>query len=66
MMLQLVLRQLLKIDPRDYELAVQQAKAFVAEAQVSLDLEKAEAEVARKEWKQLNPKLTSWVSHRWW
>lgn len=47
--------QLLKIDPRDYELAVQQAKAFVAEAQVSLDLEKAEAEVARWQWERLNP-----------
>ncbi|MHC4455789.1 MAG: efflux RND transporter periplasmic adaptor subunit [Planctomycetota bacterium] len=47
--------QLLKIDPRDYELAVQQANAFVAEAQVILDLEKAEAQVARQEWQQLNP-----------
>ena len=47
--------QLLKIDSRDYELAVQQANAFVAEAQVSLDREKAEGEVARQEWKQLNP-----------
>jgi multidrug efflux pump subunit AcrA (membrane-fusion protein) len=36
---------LLEIDPRDYELAVQQAQAAVAEAQVLLDLEKAEAKV---------------------
>jgi RND family efflux transporter MFP subunit len=46
---------LLKIDPSDYDLAVQQANAVVADAQVALDLEEAEAEVAIKEWKQLNP-----------
>lgn len=46
---------LVKIDPRDYELAVQQANAFVAEAQVKLDMEKAEAQVARQEWEELNP-----------
>jgi RND family efflux transporter MFP subunit len=44
-----------KIDPRDYELAVQQAHAIVADAQVKLDLQKAEAQVAKSEWKQLNP-----------
>ncbi|MFQ6034457.1 MAG: efflux RND transporter periplasmic adaptor subunit [Sedimentisphaerales bacterium] len=47
--------QILKIDPRDYELAVQQAQAAVAEAQVRLDIEMAEAEVARREWQQLHP-----------
>jgi len=47
--------QILKIDPRDYELAVQQANAAVAEAQVRLDLEKAEAKVAIEEWQQLHP-----------
>lgn len=47
--------QIIQIDPRDYELAVQQAKAAVAEAQVRLDTEKAEAEVARQEWEQLHP-----------
>ena len=46
---------LLEIDPRDYELAVQQAQAIVAEAVVKLDLEKAEAQVARQEWDQINP-----------
>ncbi len=44
-----------KIDPRDYELAVRQANAAVAEAQVMLDLEKAEAETAKEEWQQLHP-----------
>jgi len=47
--------QILKIDPRDYELAVRQANSAVAEAQVKLDLERAEAKVARVEWQQLNP-----------
>jgi len=46
---------LLKIDPSDYDLSVQQANAVVADAQVALDLEQAEAQVAIKEWKQLNP-----------
>ncbi len=47
--------QILQIDPRDYELAVQQATAAVADAQVKLDTEVAEAEVARREWEQLHP-----------
>jgi RND family efflux transporter MFP subunit len=47
--------RIIQIDPKDYELAVQQANATVAEAQVRLDTEKAEADVARKEWRQLNP-----------
>jgi len=46
---------IVKIDPRDYELSVQQAQAVVAEAMVALDIEKAEAQVARREWEQLNP-----------
>ncbi len=48
-------QQILKIDPRDYELAVQQANAAVAQAQVALDMERAEADVARREWSQLHP-----------
>jgi RND family efflux transporter MFP subunit len=47
--------KMIEIDPRDYELAVEQADAAVAEAQVRLDTEKAEAEVARQEWEQLHP-----------
>jgi len=46
---------ILKIDPRDYELALRQANAAVAEAQVMLDLEKAEAKIAKEEWLQLHP-----------
>ena len=47
--------RIIQIDPKDFELAVQQADAAVAEAQVRLDTEKAEAEVAREEWEQLHP-----------
>ncbi|MHC4122053.1 MAG: efflux RND transporter periplasmic adaptor subunit [Planctomycetota bacterium] len=47
--------QILQIDPIDYELAVRQAEAIVAEAAVGLDLEKAEAQVARQEWEKINP-----------
>ncbi|NIA16861.1 MAG: efflux RND transporter periplasmic adaptor subunit [Planctomycetes bacterium] len=46
---------LLQIDPRDYELAVRQIEAVVAEAAVKLDMEKAEADVAIDEWQQLHP-----------
>jgi len=46
---------ILKIDPRDYELSLRQANAAVAEAQVMLDLEKAEAKIAKDEWQQLHP-----------
>jgi RND family efflux transporter MFP subunit len=47
--------QILQIDPRDYDLAVPQANAAVAEAQVRLDTETAEAQAAREEWEQLHP-----------
>lgn len=47
--------KILQIDPSDYELAVQQAEASVAEATVRLETEQAEADVARKEWDELNP-----------
>lgn len=47
--------EILKIDPRDYGLAVRQARAGVADAVVKLDLEKAEAAIALDEWRQLHP-----------
>ncbi|MHC4808507.1 MAG: hypothetical protein ACYTBX_19910, partial [Planctomycetota bacterium] len=47
--------QILRIDPRDYELAVRQADAAVADAQVKLETEQAEAQVARSQWEQLHP-----------
>lgn len=46
---------ILRIDPRDYELAVRQAEAAVADAGVILETEQAEAQVARTEWRQLHP-----------
>lgn len=49
-------KELFKIDPRDYQLAVRQADAGVAEAQVKVDLEKSEAQIAREEWEQLHSK----------
>ena len=47
--------QILQIDTRDYKFAVQQADAVVADAQVKLEIEMAEAEVARRGWEKLHP-----------
>ncbi|MDP6528069.1 MAG: efflux RND transporter periplasmic adaptor subunit [Gemmatimonadota bacterium] len=44
---------LLRIDPADYELAVVQAEAAVAQAWVRLLHEEGEAEVARADWERL-------------
>ena len=44
---------LFQIDPRDYELVVEQAEAFVAQAKYRLDLARQESEVARQEWERL-------------
>ena len=44
---------LLRLDRRDYELAVASARAAVAQARVALAREEAEAEVAREEWEDL-------------
>lgn len=44
---------LITIDPRDYELAVQNAQAAVARAEFQLQQEEAEAAVARREWEAL-------------
>ena len=46
---------ILQIDPRDYELAVRQAEAAVADATVLLETEQAEAQVAQEEWRALHP-----------
>jgi len=45
---------LVRLDSRDYELAVASAEAEVARAQVALAREEAEAEVARREWRDLS------------
>lgn len=44
---------LLRIEPRDYELALASAEAQVAEAKASLEQELALAEVVKNDWKQL-------------
>lgn len=44
---------LLKIDPRDFQLAITRAAASVAQAEQRLKTEEAEAEIARKEWEAL-------------
>ncbi|MGB0579455.1 MAG: efflux RND transporter periplasmic adaptor subunit [Limisphaerales bacterium] len=44
---------LLRIDRRDYDVAVTQADAAVAQARVLLERELAEAKVAKKEWEAL-------------
>ena len=44
---------LLEIDAREYELAVVQARAAVAQAKLRIATEEQEAEVARKEWDSL-------------
>ncbi len=46
---------LLTIEPRDYELAVERARAAVARAEVSVEREQAEAEVALQEWDAIHP-----------
>ncbi len=45
---------LFRIDPRDYELAVQQAAAQVAQVRYQLDLAREEAAIAEKEWERLH------------
>lgn len=44
---------IVRIDPRDYQLAVEQARAGLAQATVRLERERAEADLARREWEEL-------------
>ncbi len=44
---------LVRIEADDYRLGVAQAEARVAQAKVRLDLERAEAELARQDWEEL-------------
>jgi len=46
-------QELVRIEDRDFRLAVAQAEAQVAQAKVQLDLEQAEAELASEEWGEL-------------
>ena len=44
---------LVRIDPRDYELAVEQARSMVAEAEYALTLEQGHQDIAKREWELL-------------
>ena len=46
-------QELIRIEDRDFLLAVSQADAQVAQAHVQVELEKAEADLAREEWSEL-------------
>jgi len=48
---------ILMIDPRDYELAVQQAEAEVIKAEFELRVEEGRQVVAKREWELLSPTL---------
>lgn len=48
---------LLKIDPTDFELAVEQAEAEVTRAEFELRLEEGRQVVAKREWELLNPTI---------
>ena len=48
---------ILKIDQRDYEIAVQQARAQVSQAQVELKTERGRGAVAQKEWDLLGGEI---------
>lgn len=45
---------LLRIDPRDYQLAVERSRAAVAAAETALTREQAESEAARAEWREIH------------
>lgn len=50
---------LLRIDPRDYEIAVVQREAEVANAAVALQLEEARGQVAEREWEMLGDSIAA-------
>ena len=47
---------LLRLDPRDYRLAVQQEKSRVKQAEIDLTLEQGKQEIARQEWERFGDK----------
>jgi RND family efflux transporter MFP subunit len=47
--------QILKIDPVDYELALEQKKAALAEAEYQLRLEQGQRDIAAREWELIAP-----------
>jgi len=56
---------LLRIDPRDYEIAVRQQRATVQQRRVELELEKAYGKVAKQEWELMgNPNADGRLASR--
>lgn len=51
--------RLLKIDPKDYELVVQQKKADVAKAESELKIEQGQQNIAKKEFELLGKNITA-------
>ncbi|MFK8011845.1 MAG: efflux RND transporter periplasmic adaptor subunit [Marinicellaceae bacterium] len=47
---------LVEVDPKDYQLAITRAKANVASAKASLDLEQAKSDLAQADWKKYGKK----------
>jgi len=45
---------LLRIDPADYDLDIRDKKALVAEAKLNLEVERAQQNIASKQWEDLN------------
>lgn len=53
---------LLRIEPIDYELAVQQAEAAVARSEYALAMAQANADIARHEWGKVHPQSDTLLS----
>ena len=55
---------IVRIDPRDYEAALEDAKAALAHAQFELELENGWQDVARREWELLGESVNADASNR--
>jgi RND family efflux transporter MFP subunit len=49
---------ILKIDSADYDLDIRNKRALVAEAKLNLELERAQQNIARKQWEDLNSTMS--------
>ena len=46
---------LVVVEKRDYQIAVEMAESTVAQAEVALEIERAEAQIAKDQWQKMNP-----------
>jgi len=46
---------LVVIEERDYQIAVEMAESTVTQAEVALEIERAEAQIAKDQWQKMNP-----------